>query len=419
MTETLNEQQKKAVLQTKGRLLLLAGAGSGKTRVIIHRIAYLIQQKKIAPSSILALTFTNKAAKEMQERVMKMVGAAIAKHITLSTFHSFCMQILRKEAFHLGFSPSFSLYDERDMQRMIGNILQEMHANKEISVSCFYEAISHIKNHNLSMQEFPSMGSVENDKILQKVYQQLEATLCHYNAVDFDSLLSLCVKLFEEKPQILQKYQNRFQYIMIDEYQDTNPIQDKLAHLLSQKHNNLCVVGDDDQSIYGWRGATVDNILHFSADTTIKLEQNYRSTSYIITAANHVIQNNKKRHTKNLWTKDKSTQKICLFHAPTEQEEATAIINKILILKTSSNYRWKDFAILYRSNALSRNLEMALLSATWKKDNSWLRGIPYEIIGGMDFSERSEIKDLLSFLKVIANPKDEASLLRVINVPSV
>jgi len=422
MTQTkfkLNKQQQKAVLQTKGRLLILAGAGSGKTRVIVHRIAHLIEDKKVAPTSILGLTFTNKAAKEMKERIAKMIDPILAKHVFLSTFHSFCMHVLRRDGKRIGFSSSFSLYDERDMQRLLSSVLHEMHLTKEEipSPANLYAAISHTKNRNLSSKDIPSLGSKEEDKYAKDIYEKLNQTLRSYNAMDFDSLLSLCVELFEKCPDVLAKYQDKYRYIMIDEYQDTNPIQDRLAHLLADKYNNLCVVGDDDQSIYGWRGAVVDNIIKFKADTTIKLEQNYRSYPNILSAANSVIQNNKNRHDKLLWTAKEKAKKIGLFHAPTEEDEATAVIDRIIQLKKSENLKWKDFAILYRSNALSRNFEMALVGASWKKDDSWVRGIPYEVIGGLEFSERSEIKDLMAYLKFISNLKDKESLLRIINVP--
>ena len=422
MTHTrfkLNKEQQKAVLQTKGRLLILAGAGSGKTRVIVHRIAHLIENKKVPPTSILGLTFTNKAAKEMKERIAKMIDPILAKHVYLSTFHSFCMHVLRRDGKHIGFSSSFSLYDERDMQRLLTSVLQEMRLTKEEipSTANLYSIISHAKNHNLSSKEIPSSGSKEEDKYAKDVYERLNQTLRSYNAMDFDSLLSLCVELFEKCPDVLAKYQDKYRYIMIDEYQDTNPIQDRLAQLLAKKYNNLCVVGDDDQSIYGWRGAVVDNIIKFKADTTIKLEQNYRSSPNILSAANQVIKNNKKRHDKKLWTSKSGDKKLSLFHAPTEEDEATAVIDRILQMKKSENFKWKDFAVLYRSNALSRNFEMALVGASWQKDGSWVRGIPYEVIGGLEFSERSEIKDLMAYLKFISNSKDKESLLRIINVP--
>lgn len=415
-TFSLNPEQQKAVHQTEGRLLILAGAGSGKTGTIVHRIAHMIQ-KGISPESILALTFTNKAANEMKERVAKLIEPAKAKKVFLSTFHSFCMFILRKEATHLGFTPHFSLYDERDMQRLLNTLAKENFPAQVLSIYDLYHLISNAKNKNAPLNDVLEEKDKKERKLISTLNQKLEASLRYYNALDFDSLLTLTVELFEKHPQILEKYQDRFRYIMIDEYQDTNPIQNRLTELLAAKYKNLCVVGDDDQSIYGWRGAEVEHILHFPADTLIKLEENYRSNPSILQAANAVISKNQKRHKKSLWTKKIQDQKITLFHAPTEVEEAQAVVDRIIALKTEKNIPFKGMAILYRSNALSLNLEIALMQTTWKKDNNWVRGVPYEVFGGMDFAERSEIKDLIAYLKVIANDRDQESLIRILNVP--
>ncbi len=415
----LNEAQEKAVKTINGRILVLAGAGSGKTRVITHRISYLINQHKVDPSSILGLTFTNKAAKEMQERVAKMIGSKKAKLVTLSTFHSFCLQILRKEAKKVGYTPNFSIYDERDMQRLITSLVKDIIKSEDDlpSLAPFLQVISDAKNKNLKEDEFPSLGDKEKDDMTKELYQRISQALMAYNAVDFDTILSLTVQLFEENPSVLEKYQDIYKFIMIDEYQDTNPIQYRLAELLSKKYNNLLVVGDDDQAIYSWRGSSIEHILNFETKCAIKLEQNYRSTPNILDAANAVIKNNKTRHNKNLWSTNPCGDKITLFHAPTELEEAQSVISRAISLKTKENLKWSDIAILYRSNSLSRNLEVNLIQAMWQKDKSWIRGIPYQICGGLEFAERSEIKDILAYLKIITNPSDHEALLRIINVP--
>ncbi|HSX04357.1 MAG TPA: UvrD-helicase domain-containing protein [Rhabdochlamydiaceae bacterium] len=404
----LNSAQEKAVKSTQGKVLVLAGAGSGKTKVIVHRIAYLIEHLNVDPSKILGLTFTNKAAKEMRERISHLLSAQIAKKITLCTFHSFCMQVLRSEIERLGYTKEFTLYDERSIRRLLLQIGEEAVSKKEISsIDEMMEKISLSKNR----------GSLPDEKIFGELFGRLQTCLRAYNAVDFDSLLSLTAELFENHPAALKKYQEKYHYIMIDEYQDTNPIQYRIAKMLSNEHQNLCVVGDDDQSIYGWRGAEIKNILDFDASTIIKLQQNYRSTPMILNAANAVIANNTKRHPKELFSKQEPGEPIVLFHAPTPEEEADAAIQRLLWLRKTRNLKWSAFAILYRSNLLSRPFEMALMKAMWERNGSSMRGIPYQIFGGTEFYERSEIKDLLAYLRAIVNPLDEEALLRIINVP--
>lgn len=409
----LNREQDQAVRTTEGRMLVLAGAGSGKTRVIVHRIAYLLSLGK-PPESILGLTFTNKAAAEMRQRVAECVGREVAKGVTLSTFHSFCMQLLRREIHLLGYTRDFSLYDERDLKRLIGQMARDMlnHEGTLPSLEPTYAAIA-----NASQQVDLEEAVSWHDQFSKDLYTRLQPTLRAYNAVSFDSLITLVVQLFEEHPSVLERYQDRYRYLMIDEYQDTNPAQFRLAELLAKKHRNLCVVGDDDQSIYGWRGAEVKNILEFDADTVIKLEQNYRSTPTILAAANAVISQNKQRYQKQLWSSATLADPIEVFHAPTDLEEAIAIVNRLIAFRTSKGLEWRDMAILYRSNALSRQFELALMQASWQRDGSWVRGIPYEIFGGLEFAERSEIKDLFAYLRLIANPLDTEALLRIINVP--
>lgn len=419
LTDELNTQQKKAVETVNGRVLVLAGAGSGKTRVLTLRMAYLVKQHQISPQSILGLTFTNKAAAEMRHRVAALLDPSIAKSITLCTFHSFCMQILRREIQHLGYTPEFSLYDAKDVHRLINTIARDLldHESELPSLSPTTEAIAAAKNKGLKPEEITAPESEWHADFTKNVYQRLQDSMRAYNAVDFDSLLFLTVELFEKYPEILSKYQDRYRYIMIDEYQDTNPVQYRLASLLASKNNNLCVVGDDDQSIYGWRGAEVKNILDFSQASVIKLEQNYRSTNTILKAANAVIGHNQKRHSKVLWSNRGEGTPIEVFHAPNEIQEAQAVVCRIDRLREKHGLRWSDFAILYRSNALSLNFEMALMKHAWKDGDRWVRGIPYQVFGGLEFYERREVKDLFAYLRIIANPQDQEALLRIINYP--
>ncbi len=405
----LNQNQQKAVATTEGKVLILAGAGSGKTRVLVHRIAHLIREKKVPSMAILGLTFTNKAAEEMRERVANMVSAEEACAVTLSTFHSFCMRILRKEIHRLGFTQKFTLYDEKDMRRLIMQVAEELYEGEELALEPLITSISYLKSKGLK----PS----GKEPFVKEVYEALRTAMRAYNALDFDSLLTLTVELFETFPEILEKYQDRFRYIMIDEYQDTNPIQYRLASLLSEKHGNLCVVGDDDQSIYAWRGAEVEHILNFPADVTVKLEQNYRSTSHILKAANAVIRNNVHRHNKVLEANAGEGETLEIFNAPTEQEEVESVIQRMLQLKEEKNYRWKEMAILYRSNNIARSFELALMQTVWRKGEQWVRGIPYQVFGGLGFFERAEVKDLMAYLRIVSNPKDQEALLRIVNYP--
>ncbi len=408
---SLNCPQKQAVTTTKGRLLVLAGAGSGKTRVIIHRIYHLIQNLNIPAQSILGLTFTNKAAKEMQSRLKEMIGDK-AQKVELCTFHSFCMKILRKEIQRLGYTSKFSLYDEGDMKRIIKESAKEILKTSEIpSLTTTFAALSKIKTQNVMPDD-----EIWHDQFTKELHQRLSSVMKAYNAVDFDSLLTLTIELFEKYPEVLRKYQDQYRYIMIDEYQDTNKVQSKLSELLAKKYQNLCVVGDDDQSIYAFRGAVVQNILQFQADQTIKLEQNYRSTQNILKAANAVIQKNSSRYNKNLWSDKSDTNKIHIFHAPTEIDEAKSVIDRILQYR-EKGIPLKEIAILYRSNALSRNFELALMQARYLEKGQWIRGLLYEVFGGLEFSERAEIKDLLAYLRVICNPHDQEALVRILNVP--
>lgn len=409
----LNPHQKKAVETTEGRVLILAGAGSGKTSVLTHRIAHLINHLNVSPKAILGLTFTNKAAEEMRKRVGQMVEPSLAKQVTLCTFHSFCMQVLRREIHLLGYTRDFSLYDEKDVRRLVNQLVRQIlqHDGELPSLDATLETIAHAKNRALSPQE------MKGDNFSKDLFSRLQVSMRAYNAVDFDSLLSLTLQLFETFPDVLKNYQDRFRYIMIDEYQDTNPIQYRLASLLSAKHNNLCVVGDDDQAIYGWRGADIKNILQFESATIIKLEQNYRSTPIILQGANAVIRNNQERHQKELWSTYDRGELITVFHAPTEEDEAASVVQRMIWFHTHHKIPWKEMAILYRSNILARPFELALMQAIWEQHGEWVRGIPYQVFGGTEFYERSEIKDITAFLKAILNPQDQEAILRIINVP--
>ena len=388
----VNPEQKRAIETVKGRVLVLAGAGSGKTSVLVQRCINLLSNHCVPPTAILGLTFTNKAAEEMRARIAKHVSPAVAKEVTLTTFHSFCFWILKQEIHHLGYTNSFTVYDEKDRERLLLTLEKQLKAEKDPEKEA---------------------ENVNADELLQELVKSLKA----YNAVDFDGLLTLTLELFQKVPELLEKYQDRFKYIMIDEYQDTNQTQFALAELLSKKYDNLFVVGDDDQSIYSWRGAEVKHILGFRHNCIIKLEQNYRSTKTILDAANAVIKHNSERHPKTLWSGSFEGDRIHLFHAHDEVAEAEAVVGRILRLRHEKGLNWGDFAILYRSNTLSRPFEMALLQAPYKNGDKFVRGIPYRVVQGMEFYARAEIKDFLAYLKVIVNPADHTALLRILNYP--
>jgi len=416
----LNPEQVKAVETTEGRVLILAGAGSGKTRVLTYRMAHLIRNCGVPPTAILGLTFTNKAAEEMRQRIAQLVDRSAASALTLSTFHSFCMKVLRQDIDRLGYTRNFSLYDEKDMERLVSLIARDLLRKEEgelPSLAPTLAAISRARQKGVGVEGVDGSGSDWHDAFSRQVYERLLVSMRSYNAVDFDGLLWLTVELFGKFPEVLKKYQERYRYVMIDEYQDTNPVQYKLAELLTERSQNLCVVGDDDQSIYGWRGADVRNILQFGKAAVITLEQNYRSTGTILKAANAMICHNKERHQKMLWSNCGEGEKIEIFHAPTEQEEASAVVCRLAAMKERLHLRWSDFAILYRSNALSRQFEAALLKHGYREHDRWVKGIPYKIHGGLEFYERREVKDLLSYLRVVSNPSDQEAILRVINQP--
>ncbi len=411
LLENLNPMQKEAVQHVEGPLLILAGAGSGKTRVLIHRIAYLIFEKKVNPNNIIAITFTNKAASEMRTRLAKLIGEDGQK-VWTSTFHSMCVRILRKEIQHLDYSPSFVIYDSQDQLSVIKAILKERNLEeKKHSPKLIINSISNYKNMLMGPAEASKHALNYFDEIVVDIYKEYQKKLFNFNALDFDDLIMIMVRLFREKPEILDKYQERFKYILVDEYQDTNKAQYELVKLLAAKYKNIAVVGDDDQSIYQWRGADITNILEFEKDyagtKVIKLEQNYRSTKTIISAANIVVAKNSKRKDKTLTTDKDQGDKIYYYPAYDEVEEASFISNKIEDIKTKENQEYKDFAILCRVTSQFRAIEEGLIR----------KGLPYKILGGVKFYERKEIKDILAYLRLVVNSGDEVSLKRVINSP--
>lgn len=407
----LNPEQQRAVKTTEGPLLLMAGAGSGKTRVLTHRIAYLIVEKQVNPYNILAITFTNKAAREMKERIYKMMGDR-ADHIWISTFHSMCVRILRRDIDRIGFHRNFTILDTTDQQSVIKSVLKEKNIDpKNFDPRAMLGAISAAKNELITPKDFAKNASGYYEQVVSEVYELYQKKLQKNQALDFDDLIMKTIQLFERVPEVLEYYQRKFQYIHVDEYQDTNRAQYMLVKLLAARFQNLCVVGDSDQSIYAWRGADIANILSFEKDypraNVILLEQNYRSTKMILDAANEVIKNNRTRKPKNLWTENDEGQKIGYYRADSEQTEAQFVAGKINELIKNEKRKYADFAILYRTNAQSRVMEEVLLKSN----------IGYQIIGGTKFYDRKEIKDILAYLRLIANPDDDISLQRVINVP--
>lgn len=409
--DTLNEPQREAVYHTEGPLLILAGAGSGKTRVLTHRIAYLIEECGVNPWNILAITFTNKAAGEMRQRVDTLVGFG-SESVWVSTFHSMCVRILRRYIDRLGYDSSFTIYDTDDQKTLMKEVCRKADIDtKKYKERFFLSAISSAKNEMILPEEFELNAGGDFVQLkVAKVYREYEAQLRANNALDFDDLLVKTVQLLQTQPDVLENYQERFRYIMVDEYQDTNTVQFKLVSLLAGKYRNLCVVGDDDQSIYKFRGANIRNILDFEKEymdaKVVRLEQNYRSTGNILDAANSVIRNNKGRKDKTLWTASGEGDKICLRQFDTANDEADFIAEDIK-QEVSNGAAYNDNAILYRTNAQSRLLEEKFIAMS----------IPYKIIGGINFYARREIKDILAYLKTIDNGQDDLAVRRIINVP--
>lgn len=410
--DTLNEPQREAVFHTEGPLLILAGAGSGKTRVLTHRIAYLIEEKGVNPWNILAITFTNKAAGEMRERVDQIVGFG-AESIWVSTFHSTCVRILRRHIDLLGYDTNFTIYDGDDQKTLMKDVCKHLQVDTKIfKERMLLSAISSAKNELIPPEEYElnAAGDFRKQKIAQ-VYKEYEKQLRSNNALDFDDLLVKTVQLLQSRQDVLEYYQNRFRYIMVDEYQDTNTVQFRLISILASQYKNLCVVGDDDQSIYKFRGANIQNILNFEQQfedaTVIKLEQNYRSTSTILDAANAVIRNNFGRKDKTLWTGNGEGKKINFQQFDSAYDEAEFIVGDIKDKVQNEGKSYRDFAILYRTNAQSRMFEEKFV----------VSNVPYKIVGGVNFYARREIKDLLSYLKTVDNGQDDLAVRRIINVP--
>ncbi|ACD95785.1 ATP-dependent helicase [Trichlorobacter lovleyi] len=407
----LNPEQFIAVHHTEGPLLVLAGAGSGKTQVITSRIVHLLGTLKVPADQILAVTFTNKAAKEMQERVKRAAGAK-SEGMLISTFHSLGVRILRRDIRRLGYKPNFTIYSDSDQSGVVRQALSDLNIDtKQFQPDMVRWQISMAKNRLIAPDQYPKLSTNPLEQVTAAVYPRYQHLLRAYNAIDFDDIIMLTVRMLEELPEVRQHWQDRFRYIMVDEYQDTNAGQYKLISLLAQGHGNLCVVGDDDQAIYGWRGADIANILNFSAERSsckvVKLEQNYRSTGTILNAANTVIRNNSKRSDKALWTASGTGELISLLVADTDDEEARQVVEQLQLAQYRDKRPWRDFAILYRSNAQSRAFEEALR----------MEEVPYVLVGGQKFFERKEVKDSLSYLAVLANPRDEAALVRTINFP--
>lgn len=410
----LNPQQQEAVETTEGPLLVVAGAGSGKTSVLTRRIAYLVEEKGVAPWNILAITFTNKAATEMKERVQKLLGPA-GQDVWMSTFHALCVRILRRDADKIGYSRNFSIADSSEQVTLIKHIEKDLNINpKQYNPRAILSAISNAKNDLLNPKDFEAAsGNRPFDQIVSEIYKEYQKRLGQDQIMDFDDLIMQTLVLFQKDKATLHYYQNKFRYLLVDEYQDTNEAQYQLCRLLAAQYSNVCVVGDGDQSIYGWRGANMENILNFEKDYkdkgvhTVKLEQNYRSTGHILSAANAVIKNNQNRKSKRLWTDQGSGEKITYYRAQSDVDEAIFVISKITEAVKAGKRDYKDFAILYRTNAQSRGFEESLVKSN----------IPYQIVGGHKFYDRKEIKDILAYLKLVANTSDSMSFNRIVNVP--
>lgn len=411
LLDDLNPTQRDAVAHGEGPLLILAGAGSGKTRILTYRVAYLIKEKGVNPQNILAITFTNKAAGEMKERIEQLIGK-ISERMWIGTFHATCAKILRKEAPRLGYKKNFVIYDGGDSNKLVSTCLKDLNFDtKRFPPSSVASAISTAKSELIDAETFVSRAQTYLDKVVADVYQLYQQRLFKSNAMDFDDLIMLTVNIFKLFPSCLETYQEKFKYVLIDEYQDTNHAQYALVNLFASKYRNLSVVGDPDQSIYQFRGADIRNILSFEDDYSnakiITLDQNYRSTQIILEAANYVIQNNRGRKPKSLWTTNARGEAITRYQAENERDEAAFVASEIERLCRLEKRNYSDFALFYRTNAQSRVLEEVFMRF----------GLPYKIIGGLRFYERQEIKDILAYLRVVSNPDDDVSLKRIINIP--
>ena len=410
----MNPEQARAVKKTEGALLIMAGAGSGKTRVLTHRIAYLVVEKNVYPSNILAITFTNKAAREMRDRIDGLLGAGTGERMWVSTFHSMCVRILRRNSDRIGISKSFSILDSADQLSVVKSVLKALNLDaKQYDPRTMLNTISSAKNECIDAATFRGQINPHNpyEKTIADVYDGYAKRLRQNQSMDFDDLIMMTLVLFERVPDVLEFYQNKFQYIHVDEYQDTNNAQYRLVNMLANKFKNLCVVGDSDQSIYRWRGADISNILSFEKDyknaEMIMLEQNYRSTKRILQAANDVIMNNQSRYDKKLRTDNEEGESISVYKASDEKDESQFVVGKILELREQENLKLDEFAVLYRTNAQSRVIEEYLVKSN----------LDYTIVGGTKFYDRKEIKDLLAYLRLISNNEDDLALARIINEP--
>src|SRR5690625_846126 len=407
----LNKEQKEAVKHTEGALLIMAGAGSGKTRVLTHRIAYLLSEKDVSPRNVLAITFTNKAAREMRDRVNQLVGQG-GEQIWVSTFHSMCVRILRRDIDRIGYSRNFTILDSSDQLTVVRQVLRNLNIDpKQFDPRAMLGKISSAKNELITYEAYNNRVGNFYERQVGQIYEAYQKLLVKNQSLDFDDLIMQTTHLFERVPEVLEYYQRRFQYIHVDEYQDTNHAQYQLVKQLASRFQNLCVVGDSDQSIYRWRGADIANILSFEKDypaaKVVFLEQNYRSTKSILAAANKVIERNPSRKPKNLWTENEDGQKLNYYQGSTERDEALFVVDKIQDLIHSKKYSPHDIAILYRTNAQSRAIEDALMKST----------ISYQMVGGTRFYDRKEIKDMIAYLRLITNPDDDFSFERVVNEP--
>ncbi|HEY7666949.1 MAG TPA: DNA helicase PcrA [Actinomycetota bacterium] len=412
LLEGLNDIQAEAVLHTDGPVLIVAGAGSGKTRALTHRIAYLIRDHDVSPGQILAITFTNKAAREMAERVEGLMGTRISKGMWILTFHSTCARILRREHTHLGVPSSFTIYDDGDTERLIAQVLKDLDLDpKRFPPKAMAAGIGRAKDQVIGPDRFAEQAGNFYEETIAKVYAEYERRKKAAGALDFDDLISETVRLFADHPEVLQHYQERFRYVLVDEYQDTNRAQYQLVNQLAAKYRNVCVVGDADQGVYSWRGATIQNILDFERDypdaAVFLMEQNYRSTQNILEIANALIANNVQRKPKSLWTEAPNGELTVRYRAEDEHDEAFFVADEIERLRASEGFRYRDVAVFYRTNAQSRVLEDVLMRI----------GTPYRVFGGVRFYQRKEIKDVLAYLRLLVNPQDVISFRRVVNTP--
>lgn len=412
LLQGMNDKQTEAVLATEGPVLIMAGAGSGKTRVLTHRIAYLIEEKHVNPWNILAITFTNKAAREMKDRVGRLLDAQAAQDVWVSTFHALCVRILRRDIEKLGYNRAFTIADPAEQLTLVKHILAELNYDpKQYDPKSILGTISNAKNDMLDPKAFEKQAGSLFQQVVAKVYTEYQRRLRSDQALDFDDLIMQTIILFQQDEETLKFYQNKFRYIHVDEYQDTNEAQYQLVHMLASGYQNLCVVGDADQSIYGWRGANIENIMNFKKDypkaQVILLEQNYRSTKTILEAANAVIANNTERQAKTLWTENKPGDKLTYYRAQSETDEAYFVIKQIEDGIKTKKHQYGDYAILYRTNAQSRAIEEAFVKAN----------IPYKMVGGHKFYDRKEIRDILAYFRLVVNPADDMSFNRIVNEP--